>query len=412
MTSTKPTPAPEHFHPNWQRTLYILFAAQLFTAVGFSSIFPFLPLYVNELGSSSGLNIEFLAGLVYSSQALTMMIASPVWGSLADRYGRKLMVERAMFGGTVILLLMAFVRSAEELVILRAVQGFITGTIPAANAMVASIAPRYRLGYAMGMLQVGLGLGVALGPLLGGAIADAYGYSVSFYITAGLLFLSGVMVWRWTEEDFVPSNQTERSLPGFASKWRHVLRSPGVVRTFSMRFFTQLGRSSILPVAPLFIAALLTDERYLNTFTGLIVGASAITTTLSAGYLGRLGDRIGHHKVILVCALAGVVFYSLQTQVHFAWQLLALQALVGVALGGIIPSISALLARFTDPDDAGAVYGLDSSIDAAGRALAPMIGSAAAVWLGLRSVFAVTAVFFLIMGILAFRPVLQVQDKG
>ena len=91
----------------WQRTLYIMFVAQLMTAIGFSSIFPFFPLYVKQLGSSTGLSLELLAGLVFSSQAFTMMIASPIWGALADRYGRKLMVERAMFGGSVILLLMA-----------------------------------------------------------------------------------------------------------------------------------------------------------------------------------------------------------------------------------------------------------------------------------------------------------------
>ena len=69
------------------------------TAVGFSIIFPFLPLYIKELGASSNLGIEFLAGLVFSGQAFTMMIAAPIWGTLADRYGRKIMVERALFGG-------------------------------------------------------------------------------------------------------------------------------------------------------------------------------------------------------------------------------------------------------------------------------------------------------------------------
>ena len=93
-----------------------MFVAQLLTAVGFSVIFPFLSLYVTELGSRTALSVEFLAGAVFSAQAITMMIASPIWGAVADRYGRKLMVERAMFGGAVIMLLMGFVRSGEELV--------------------------------------------------------------------------------------------------------------------------------------------------------------------------------------------------------------------------------------------------------------------------------------------------------
>jgi MFS transporter, DHA1 family, multidrug resistance protein len=150
-----------NFEP-WQRTLAILFVAQFFTAVGFSTIFPFLSLYVAELGSSTRLSVEFLAGAVFSAQALTMMVASPIWGAVADRYGRKLMVQRAMFGGAIILFLMAFVRTAEELVLLRAIQGLITGTVAAANALVAATAPRSRSGFAMGSLLVGLTTGVAV----------------------------------------------------------------------------------------------------------------------------------------------------------------------------------------------------------------------------------------------------------
>ena len=88
------------------------------TAVGYSSIFPFLPLYVEDLGSALGVSLELLAGLVFSAQAFMMMLASPFWGAIADRYGRKLMVQRSLYGGTVLLLMMAFVRSAEELVLL------------------------------------------------------------------------------------------------------------------------------------------------------------------------------------------------------------------------------------------------------------------------------------------------------
>ncbi|MFP4437267.1 MAG: MFS transporter, partial [Chloroflexaceae bacterium] len=162
--------------PRWKQTLWIMFFAQFVSATGFSLIFPFLPLYVQSLGTETGISIEFWAGMVFSSQAITMMIASPIWGALADRHGRKLMAARAMFGGSLIILLMAFARSAEELVLLRTVQGLITGTIPAANALVAAVAPRERLGYAMGMLQVGFRSGIAAGPLIGGVLADTFGF--------------------------------------------------------------------------------------------------------------------------------------------------------------------------------------------------------------------------------------------
>ncbi|MEW5868088.1 MAG: MFS transporter [Chloroflexota bacterium] len=396
--STFPAPA-----GNWQKTLYILFVSQLFTAVGFSSIFPFLPFYVEELGATTGLSVEVLAGLVFSAQAFTMMLASPIWGMLADRYGRKLMVERSMFGGTVILLLMAFARSAEELVALRAIQGLITGTVAAASALAAASVPRGRAGYAMGLLQVGLGSGVALGPLIGGAIADAYGYYAAFYVTAALLFLSGVLVAWGVQEQFDKASTAANRPSGVIAEWWHILSTPGVLTTYGLRFISQLGRMVMVPILPLFIQTLMTDTSRLNTFTGLVVGVGSATTTLSSIYLGRLGDRVGHRRVVLISALAAAGLYGIQSRVEAGWQLLILQALVGVALGGIIPIISALLATFTQADEAGAVYGLDNSINAGGRALAPLLGSAVAVWFDLRATFMATALLFLITVILALR---------
>ena len=385
----------------WQRTLYIIFFAQLVTAVGFSSIFPFLPLYVESLGTVTNLSVEFLAGMVYSAQAFTMMIASPIWGALADRYGRKLMVERSMFGGSIIILLMAFVSSAEQLVFLRAIQGLITGTMAAASALVAATVPRQRLGFSMGLLQVGMGAGIALGPLIGGSIADAFGYNYTFYVTSALLLIAGVTVLLGVEEHFEPVDKLSSGWHSFVAEWRHVLSAPGIIMTYSMRFITQLGRMMIIPIAPLFIQTLLFDTTRLNTFIGLVIGAASATTTLTAVYLGRLGDRIGHRRILIVSALAAAALYLPQSLVTAGWQLLVLQALVGVALGGIVPAISALLARYTRAGEEGAVYGLDNSINAGSRAVAPLLGAAVGYWFGLRATFAATAVLFLAAGLLA-----------
>lgn len=385
----------------WRRTLYIIFIAQLVTAIGFSSIFPFLPLYVESLGTVTDLSVELLAGLVYSAQAFTMMIASPIWGALADRYGRKLMVERAMFGGAIILLLMAFVQTAEQLVLLRAIQGLVTGTIAAASALVAAAVPRERLGYSMGLLQVSLGAGVALGPLIGGSIADIYGYHYAFYVTSALLISAGLMVMFGVDERFVPNNELTSGWQSFVTEWRQILSVPGIMTTYSMRFITQLGRMMIVPIAPLFIQTLLIDSSRLNTFTGLVVGAASASATISAVYLGRLGDRMGYRRILILSALAAALLYLPQSLVTEGWQLLVLQAFVGIALGGIIPAISALLARYSHSGEEGAVYGLDNSINAGSRALAPLLGAALGYWFGLRATFAATALLFLLASILA-----------
>lgn len=396
----------------WQRTLYIMFVAQLTSAIGFSTIFPFLPLYVQEIGSSRGWSLEFSVGLVFSVQGFTMMVASPIWGALADRYGRKLMVQRATFGGAILILLMGFARSAEDLVLLRAIQGFVTGLVSAANALVASQAPRERTGYAMGVIQVGLWAGVAVGPLIGGAIADTFGYRTAFVVTAVMLATAGVMVWLGVEEVFTPPEKDKKKSSNILTDWRHILLASGVGVTYGLRFLSNLARTMILPIAPLFIVTLLPESAKVNTFTGLVIGSAAAASTATAIYLGRLGDQIGHRRVLKASALAAALFYLPQSFVTTAWQLLILQALTGAAAGGIMPALSALLARYTKPGEEGSVYGLDNSIGAGARALAPLAGAAVAHWFDLRSTFAATAVLFFSIVLLASWRLPETQSSA
>jgi DHA1 family multidrug resistance protein-like MFS transporter len=329
-----------------------------------------------------------------------MMLASPVWGAVADRYGRKLMVERSMFGGAFVLLLMAFVTSAEQLVVLRAIQGMITGTIAAASALLASVTPRKHMGYAMGLLQVGFGTGIAVGPFIGGAIADLLGYSVVFYITAVMLLLAWITVHRGVQENFTPTEPSDGERLGFIQEWRSLMKTGGIVMTFVIRFLTSLGRMMIFPIMPLFIATLLVDSSKLNTFTGLVLGVASAATTISAVFLGKLADRIGYRIVLIVSMAVLAVLYAVQGYVTAGWQLLVLQAFVGVALGGVIPIVSALLANYIKGGGEGSVYGLDNSINAAGRTVAPMLGAAIATGWDYSIVFVATGLVFFVSALL------------
>ena len=387
---------------SWQRTLYIMLFAQFVSTMGFSMIFPFFPLYVQHLGTNTGLSLEFWAGMVFSVQGFTMMFASPIWGSVADYYGRKLMVERAMFGGAILILLMGFVRSAEELALLRAIQGFVTGVVPAANALVAAAAPRERTGYAMGALQMGLWSGVAVGPLMGGFMADTWGFRSAFVSTAVLLLLGGILVRFGIKEVFVPKSGAKNPF-AFLSQYREIVSAPGVGLIYSTRMLSWLGRTMLVPILPLFVVTLLPESDRVSTFTGLVVGLAAATGTASAIYLGRLGDRIGHRQVLVMSAAAAALFYGLQFFITEAWHLLLLQALAGAAAGGVMPAISALLSQFTQPGQEGAVYGIDSSVAAAARAVAPMLGAGVAVWFGVSGTFIVSGLFFVCATVMAIR---------
>ncbi len=395
----------------WQKNLWIIFVAQMTTMIGFSSVFPFLPFYVESLDTVSSLRTELLVGLVFSVAAFTMMIASPVWGAISDRFGRKVMVERAMFGGAVLFTAMAFVRTAEELVILRAVQGLVTGTVGAANALVAASVPKKRIGYAMGVLQVGMGVGIAIGPVIGGLAADMFGYRSAFFITGAMLFISGLAVFLGVTENFEKPVLSKKERSGFISEWGHVLRARGVITAFCLRFSNQLGRIIFIPVLPLFVQNLVEEGAKVNSFTGLVVGVTSLTMTTSSIYLGRLGDRIGHRKIVIGASFSCGLFLALSGLVSTGWQLLVFQALFGVSLGGIVPGISALLSNYTSTGEEGAVYGLDNSIASGARTIAPMLGVGIAMWLGLRSVFGLGALLYLFAACLAFAKLPRPEKK-
>ncbi|HEY84784.1 MAG TPA: multidrug efflux MFS transporter [Chloroflexi bacterium] len=388
--------------PSWQRTLFILAFAQFVSSLGFSNIFPFLPFYLQELGTRTNLSIEFWIGMAFSAQATTMMIASPIWGAVADRYGRKLMVERAMFGGGAVFLMMAFVRSAEELVLLRALQGMLTGVVSAVNALAAATVPRDRLGYAMGLIQVSRWVGFSIGPLVGGLVAAVVGYRGTFWVTATLLCLAGFLVLFGIEENFERVVKQSKERPGFLSGWRNILAAPGVKATYSIRFLSWLSQMMLFPLIPLFIQTFLPETSKASSFTGITLAVGAMAMTLGALYLGRLGDRIGHRRVLIGSAFITVPLYFLQILTTQPWQFLVLYTLAGAAAGGIAPSLGALLARYSRSGEEGAVYGLDNSIVAAARAIAPMIGTGIVVWIGLRSVFIAAGLVLLLAALPAF----------
>lgn len=379
--------------PQWRRNLYILFGVQLLTTAGFSLVFPFLPLYIRELGIATRGSVEFWSGMVFSTQAFTMMIASPFWGVIADRYGRKPMLLRATLGGAILITLMGMVQNVEQLVLLRTIQGFVTGVISSTNALVAATAPKEKTGSALGLLMLSRWGGLALGPVIGGLFGDAFGYRESFIITGVMLTIAGLAVLFWVHEDFRPIERDKR--PSAIGGYRSLLAAPGMISLYTLSFLRSLGGMMIYPVAALFMIQLMHTENGAASWTGLMIGAVAGASALSGVYLGRLGDRVGHEKVMLASAVACALFYLPQPFVTAPWQLIVLQALGGLAVGGLLSPMAALMNLWTPAGTQGATYGLENSIGAGGRAIAPLLAAAIAGWWDVRAVFGATALIYL-----------------
>jgi len=273
--------------------------------------------------------------------------------------------------------------------------------LSAANALVASVAPRRESGYAMGLLQVGFSVGTAIGPLVGGVVADAFGYSAVFYITALCLLLGGLTVTFGVHENFQPVRQDKGRKINLVSSWRSLLVLPGVFMAYVMRFITSMGRVMTIPIIPLFIQDLLRNSANVNTFTGLVMGVSSGATMISTVTLGKLGDKTGYRRILVVSMMLLAGGYTIQGYVTAGWQFLALQAWIGVSLGGVIPIISAILANYIKAGDEGLAFGLDNSVTAAGRGVAPLLGAAVAAGWGYPLTFVMTGLVFVVSTVLA-----------
>jgi DHA1 family multidrug resistance protein-like MFS transporter len=402
--------------PNWRRNLYVIWLAELVAIAGFSVALPFMPFYVQELGVTDPAQVKLWSGMLISAQAVTMAAVAPLWGALADRYGRKLMVERAMFGGVLVVGAMGFAQTAPQLLLLRALQGCITGTVPAATTLVASSVPRERTGSAMGFLQMAIWTGASTGPLVGGLIADAFGYRVAFWVTAGLLLVAGLGVHSLVHEHFEPTTSNPGRRESLRDGLMLVLRSRPLLVAFAVELFIRLGFRVTGPVLPLFIQTLVEDQTRVASVTGLASGISAAFGALAAVLLGRMSDHIGHRRLLLICGLASAGFYLPYVLATSPAHVMLLQGLTGAAIGAMLALLSATLANLAPQGRQGAVYGIDTSVVSAANAIAPMIGAGLAVWAGLRATFVLTAGIFLVVSLLVARllprsVVVQVQHR-
>jgi DHA1 family multidrug resistance protein-like MFS transporter len=398
----------------WQRNLYVIWTAELVAIAGFAVMGSFLPFYIQELGVTDPNEVRLWSGAIFASQAVTMAVFAPIWGSLADRYGRKLMVERAMFGGAVLLSMMGFVQNVQQLIILRTIQGAITGTVVAATTLVASSAPRERAGYALGLLQTAIWSGASVGPLIGGFVADTWGYRATFWVTGALLFTAGLTVWRFVHEDFTPvALDKDKAGGGFWDGVKMVIKDRGLLSVFSIRLLVRTAARLMMPVLPLFIQSLVPSTTRIASLTGLISGVRAASGAVGAVTLGRASDRLGYRRVLLLCATTVAFLYVPQFFVTTPWQLLVFQGALGLVMSGVLASVSAMLANLAPEGHQGAVYGVDASIVSGANAIGPMLGATVAASWGLRAPFLLAAGAFWLAVLLAwFLVPKDSQEKG
>ncbi|MEW9033842.1 MAG: MFS transporter, partial [Planifilum fimeticola] len=193
----------------WRRNLYILMGSQFLVMGAMTMIIPFLPLYLQEMGVTDPEKNQMWAGLIFGINFLSAFVMAPVWGSLADKKGRKIMVLRSGFGMSVVMILTGLATSPLQLLLLRLLNGTISGFVPASISLVATNTPRERVGYALGMLQSGGVAGSIMGPFIGGALAELIGFRMIFYLTGTLLGIATLVVLFFVKEEKLPEKKSQ-----------------------------------------------------------------------------------------------------------------------------------------------------------------------------------------------------------
>ena len=386
-------------YEGWRRNFHTLWAAELTAIIGFQAMQPFLPYYIQEFEVDSLSEALVWAGRMGTSAGLAMAISAPVWGTLADRYGRKPMVVRSMFGGGLCVVLMACVPSVELLLLTRVIHGVLAGTVTACLTLVSTSTPRAHLGFALGLMQGAFMLGASVGPLIGGPMIELFGYRDCFLVAGSLVVLAGLCVQLQVREDFHRSRSVESS-----SRYR--LPGRDMVRLLSLRPFLVLVATVIsmsfafgfiMPVVPLFLQQL-AGGRDILSLAGMIFGLGGLMGALSSAVMGRFSDHLGPRRVLVGGLWAAGVLYLAQGFSTTVGALGTLVVLNGVATGSVRPVANSVLTRIIAEEDRGKAFGVMSSMAALGWALGPLAGSYLGAELGFRSVFYATSVLFLIVG--------------
>ncbi|HBB9123071.1 multidrug efflux MFS transporter [Serratia marcescens] len=377
----------------WKVNLISVWLGCFFTGLAMSQILPFLPLYVEQLGVSDHQSLSLWSGLVFSGTFLVSAVVSPLWGSLADRKGRKLMLLRASLGMAIVIALQGLATNVWQLFALRALMGLTSGYIPNAMALVASQAPRDKSGWALGTLSTGQISGVIAGPLLGGLMADHLGLRVVFFVTAGLMFVSFLVTLFLIKERRITVKKADQ-LSGKAV-FRSLPYPTLIVTLFVCTLMIQLANSSISPILTLFIRELSGDVSNIAFVSGMIAAVPGIAALISAPRLGRLGDRIGTARILIAALLFTTGLFAVMAWVNTPLQLGILRFLLGFADGALMPAVQALLLKYSSDQVTGRIFGYNQSFMYLGNVVGPLLGSGISAMMGFRWVFAVTAVLVL-----------------
>jgi MFS family permease len=373
--------------PYWKRNLAVCIFGSFTTIVAMTALLPFLPLYVEQLGVEGHAAIAQWSGACFAAAFFTAGLVAPLWGKLADRYGRKLMLIRASLGMALGMSLTGMVGNVWQLLGLRLLIGFLGGYASGSTVLVATQSPKAQSGWALGLLSSGIMAGNLVGPLAGGILPQHIGIRQTFFVVGSVIFVAFLATAFLIREDRLPPRSESKAKNG----WSSIPDLRVVVLMLGLGLLTLLANMSIEPIITIYVGQITGGSQQVTLIAGFVMSAAALGSVLSASILGRLADRINHWIVVIGTMSVAAILLVPQAYVTAAWQLIALRFLMGLALGGLLPCITSII-RHNVPDRiAGMILGYSISSQFAGQVAGPLLGGFVGGHFGMRAVFLCTA---------------------
>jgi DHA1 family multidrug resistance protein-like MFS transporter len=385
----------------WRKNLYILWGTQFLAMIGMNLVVPFLPFFIRQLGISQEDQLARWSGFVFSGPFFLSIVFTPIWGTLGDRYGRKKMVVRAIFGLAISQALIGLSQNVWHLFLFRLLQGVISGFIASAIAFVSTTTPRARIGYALGLLASATAAGTVLGPAVGGLLADLIGYREIFFVTAALCTAGGFVVIFGVRE--TRTGEAEGRTYPVLDNVRLMFTDPRLRAIAALFIVGQMAVLMIEPLFALFIESFGTGSDYISTIAGGIFAISGLLMVVSSPWWGRRNDRSGYRRNLTVAFAVTGACYAAHLAVSGLVQLAFLRALLGFARGGILPALYSLTNTFSPPERRSGMIAIASSLTIVGNLLGPMAGGAIAGQFGITATFVATAVLLGVCAIFVWK---------
>jgi DHA1 family multidrug resistance protein-like MFS transporter len=385
----------------WRKNLYILWGTQFLAMVGMNLVVPFLPFFIRQLGVTEPTELARWSGLVFAGPFFLSFIATPIWGTMGDRYGRKAMVVRAIFGLALSQVLIGFSQNVYQLFLFRVVQGGISGFIAASLALVSTSTPKDRIGYALGFMQSSSAGGMVLGPFVGGILADLVGYRQIFFVTAALCTIGGFVVLFKVRETVQVSPEARKYT--VLDNYRLMFSDKRLRIVGSLLVIGQISVLMIEPIFALFIESFKTDTRFISTLAGGIFSISGLFMVVSAPWWGKRNDRTGYKKNLWIALAVVGIAYAGHSIVQDLYQLGFLRAFLGFARGGVLPTLYSLTSYYAPAERRGGMIAIASSLTILGNMLGPVIGGFVAGHFGITASFVANSCMLLVSSFMVWK---------